>query len=166
MEQETHGASREEDQDRRDLLVFSVHDLRFAVSTNEVEEILRPLPVVPIPRLPAFVVGVVNCRGRVVAVLDLATLAGRDSEDSPRRLIVLRSGDLEAAIPASRIAGIKVFAESAIRDAPPRDEGHQMPYVTEWSEQEGVIHSIIDAVRLLDITQAEIQALCDAQQTK
>ena len=54
------------------LLVFDVQGSRYALTLEEVAEVLDPLPTFPIPRAPLYFHGAINFHGRIVSVLDLA----------------------------------------------------------------------------------------------
>jgi chemotaxis signal transduction protein len=87
---------------RGQLMLFSTtkppsgeRPVSFGLSISQVPEILVPLPLVPVPAAPAFVLGLVNWRDRPVPVLDLDARLRLSSEaDRSRgdqaRLIIAR----------------------------------------------------------------------------
>jgi purine-binding chemotaxis protein CheW len=52
-------------------LTFSLGRDSYGVPVLNVREIIRLCPITPVPRMPAYVKGVINLRGTVIAVLDL-----------------------------------------------------------------------------------------------
>ena len=56
-----------------EIVVFELGGQRFGVLAANVRELLRAVAVVPLPRAPAVVQGVINLRGRVIPVLDVRT---------------------------------------------------------------------------------------------
>ena len=54
------------------LVVFRLGKEEFGVNIHQVREIVRLVPITPIPRAPDFIEGVVNLRGQILAVMDLA----------------------------------------------------------------------------------------------
>jgi chemotaxis signal transduction protein len=84
------------------IVVFSTAEphpaertLSFGLSISQVPEILEPLPLVPVPAAPIFVLGLVNWRDWPVPVIDLAGRLGLASEANPSangqtRLIIAR----------------------------------------------------------------------------
>jgi len=54
------------------LVIFKLGVEEFGVEINQVREIVRVVPITPIPRAPDFIEGVVNLRGQILAVIDLA----------------------------------------------------------------------------------------------
>lgn len=72
------------------LLRLSVAGEVLAVPIDDVHEILKVRTMTPLPRTPAFVRGVMNLRGRVVPVIDLAARFGHESAVvGPRTCIVV-----------------------------------------------------------------------------
>lgn len=55
----------------REVLVFEVAGQRYGLPTEDVRELLRMVAVVPLPRAPAVIEGVINLRGRIVPVYDI-----------------------------------------------------------------------------------------------
>jgi len=60
--------------DRLPLLLFRLADEWYAIRIDDVREIYNEYSVTPIPRVPDFILGVVNIRGEIVSVTDLAVL--------------------------------------------------------------------------------------------
>ncbi len=65
------------------IVIFSIAEphpgeraLSFGLSISQVPEILEPLPMIPVPAAPVFVLGLVNWRDRPVPVIDLASRLG------------------------------------------------------------------------------------------
>jgi purine-binding chemotaxis protein CheW len=54
-----------------EVLVFQLDGQRFGLLATVVREVLRAVALVPLPRAPAIIEGVINLRGRIVPVLDL-----------------------------------------------------------------------------------------------
>lgn len=61
------------------LVVFRVGDEEFGVEINRVREIVRLVQITYLPKSLPFIEGVVNLRGQVVAVIDLAKRLGISS---------------------------------------------------------------------------------------
>jgi purine-binding chemotaxis protein CheW len=53
------------------LVIFEVETHLYAISIDHTRELLRAPTIVPFPRAPAVVEGIINIRGRLTPVLDL-----------------------------------------------------------------------------------------------
>jgi purine-binding chemotaxis protein CheW len=69
----------------KNLVGFTLDGVRYAVEIMQVREIIRPLPVVPIPHPPPAVLGVADHRGEVVPVLDVRARFGLAPQAPTRR---------------------------------------------------------------------------------
>ncbi len=98
----------------RQYLTFSVAGDAFAIPISVIKEIIEYRQPTEVPMMPAYTRGVINLRGRVVPVIDLAVRFGRArSEVSKRTCIVI----LEIAADGQRQdISVVVDAVSAVLD--------------------------------------------------
>jgi purine-binding chemotaxis protein CheW len=59
-----------------ELCAFRVGAEEYVIDLRRIREILQPLPIVPVPRAPEFVDGVMNLRGEVIPVVDVRKRLG------------------------------------------------------------------------------------------
>ena len=90
-----------------ELVVVRLGGCRYALPMASVAEVGRPPSLTRVPGLPAWVAGVANWRGRVLAVLDLRSLLAADSGDLDRRgrLVVLHHGGVRVGVLVESVAG-------------------------------------------------------------
>jgi chemotaxis signal transduction protein/ABC-type nitrate/sulfonate/bicarbonate transport system substrate-binding protein len=93
-------------------LTFSLHGQEFGLDILKVREIVGMQPTRPLPRMPADIRGVINLRGQVVPVLNLAARFGMsDFQPGERNCIVV----LETAGPRGRMTmGLAVESVSDV----------------------------------------------------
>ncbi|MBV7515937.1 chemotaxis protein CheW, partial [Pseudomonas sp. PDM25] len=97
-------------------LSFRVRQARYALPIELVREIIEYGQVTAVPMMPAFIHGVINLRGNVVPVLDLAARFGLDlTEPGKRTCIVIIELELDGNGQAQRI-GLVVDAVDAVLD--------------------------------------------------
>jgi len=77
------------------LLIFSLANEEFACRTDQVKEITRMMETITMPKAPTFIKGVINLRGKVIAVIDLARQLGLPSSEpgEESRIIVAEVED-------------------------------------------------------------------------
>ncbi|MCT2399814.1 chemotaxis protein CheW [Novosphingobium mangrovi (ex Huang et al. 2023)] len=74
----------------RELITFEIAGQIFALDIMAIREIRAWTPVTPMPRVPHYVAGVVNLRGTVLPVIDLAARLGwKPTEATPRHAIIV-----------------------------------------------------------------------------
>ena len=75
---------------RHELITFGIASQRFGIDIMTVREIRAWSPVTRLPRVPDYVAGVVNLRGAVLPVIDLAARLGwRPTDATPRNPIIV-----------------------------------------------------------------------------
>jgi len=75
----------------RQLVVFRIEKEQFGIGINDVREIIRMEDVTAMPGTEEYILGVINLRGKIVVVIDLAKklgVAAREKDKDTRVLIV------------------------------------------------------------------------------
>jgi purine-binding chemotaxis protein CheW len=98
---------------------FRLAGQELALPIGDVKETIRPRPVTPVFRTPPFVLGLINLRGEVVSVLDVARLlALRPTVVGPEtRVLVVQRGP-KAGILVDSLSEVRTLAEDSIRPPP------------------------------------------------
>jgi purine-binding chemotaxis protein CheW len=77
-------------QGSRELIAFRIGDQEFSVNIMSVREIRGWTPATPMPHAPSYVLGVINLRGAVLPIVDLAVRLGmKPAEPTPRHVIIV-----------------------------------------------------------------------------
>jgi purine-binding chemotaxis protein CheW len=106
-------------QELREVLVFEVESQRYGVAVADVREVLRAVPLTPLPRAPAIIEGIINLRGTIVPVLDIRQrfrLPGRPVEHTDHFLVAWTCERL-IALRVDRALGLVRIEASAIAQA-------------------------------------------------
>ena len=93
------------------LLAFELSGRRLAVPVEDLNTVVRAVAIAPLPHAPPFVEGVIDLRGRIVAVIDLRRRFGLPTVPlaldqrfvvvrTPRRAVALRVDSVEAVVAA------------------------------------------------------------------
>jgi len=85
---------------------FRVGGQELAVPIAQVQEVIRAVPVTRIPAAPAHVLGIMNLRGRVVPMLDMASLLGLAAVGENRFIVVCRRHDMLLGLLVESIAAM------------------------------------------------------------
>lgn len=62
------------------LVIFRLVKEEFGMDISQVREIIRMQNITPMPKAPEFIEGVINLRGQIIAVMDLARRFGLKAE--------------------------------------------------------------------------------------
>ena len=76
--------------DTLEIIAFRLHEQEFCVKTTTIREIRGWAPVTPMPHTPPYVLGLINLRGAVIPVIDMACRLGMPmTEPSERSAIIV-----------------------------------------------------------------------------
>jgi purine-binding chemotaxis protein CheW len=104
----------------RQLVIFKIAGEEFGVDINEVKEIIRWEDVTRIPNTESYIKGVINLRGSIVVVNDLAMKLGlptKDVDDDTRILVVEVDGNTVGMVVDSATEVLRLEGEK-VQDAP------------------------------------------------
>ena len=110
-----------DDAERLEILAFSLAGETYGVETCHVREVCQLKDLTAVPCTPPFVVGVMNLRGQILAIVDLREffqLPARGLTDL-NRVIVLRGGDNELGLLADSIDGLRSVRASDLQEGLP-----------------------------------------------
>jgi len=107
-------------QDRIELLTFRCGGRGFAVNIMDVREIRSWSEPTPLPHAPPFMKGMVNLRGSVLPVMDLAQRLGQEpTADDPRNvIIVIQNGTRVHGLLVDAVSDIVHPTDDQLQDVP------------------------------------------------
>jgi purine-binding chemotaxis protein CheW len=101
-------------------LVFSLCGETFAIGIRSIKEIIEYGQLTEVPMMPDLVRGVINLRGAVVPVVDLAVRFGRAPTEIARRTCIVII-EIEAQPDETQTIGVIVDAVNEVLDIPAHD---------------------------------------------
>lgn len=136
----------------REFFCFRLGDLRLGVPSEGVREVVRAGVLTPLPRTPAFLLGVAGHRGEVLPVIDLLRFLGKgEARVGPRtRLFVGISETFTAALVTDAIIGLRKIPVQHILPPPLGSDAnaeHLIGVVTETSDSMPL--TILDFARVM-----------------
>jgi purine-binding chemotaxis protein CheW len=100
---------------RKKIIMFTTTaepSLTFGLSLSQVPQILRPLPLMPVPGAPAAVLGLVEWRGVPLPVIDLSRSLGGAASSAHSRLLVARASTARLCV------ALPIYPQVNILDLP------------------------------------------------
>ncbi len=103
------------------LCTFRIGGEDYALDIMRIREIIRPLPITPVPRAPASVEGVVRLRGEVMPVLDVRKRLGLPASPATRRtrFLVVNVARRRIGLVVDEVCEVIRVPREEIRPAPP-----------------------------------------------
>jgi purine-binding chemotaxis protein CheW len=104
----------------RELITFEVEGQVFGLDIMAIREIRAWTPTTRLPRVPHYVAGVVNLRGTVLPVIDLAARLGwKATEPTPRHaIIVTQMGNQACGLIVDSVSDIVTVPADALQPPP------------------------------------------------
>lgn len=92
----------------RHYLIFSLDDQRYALPLSVVERVVRVVELVPMPKAPTAILGVVNIQGRIVPVISVRRQFGFEERepDLTDQLIIIAVENRATALLVDSVLGV------------------------------------------------------------
>jgi purine-binding chemotaxis protein CheW len=106
--------------DRRELITFCIGEQEFAVDIMSVREIRGWSPATPLPQTPDYMRGVINLRGAVLPIMDLAARLGLSINEISARsvIVVVNVGERQVGLLVDAVSDILTISPDAIQPPP------------------------------------------------
>ncbi|KQR69947.1 chemotaxis protein CheW [Rhizobium sp. Leaf341] len=103
-----------------EIIAFRLHDQEFCVRTTTIREIRGWGPATPIPHAPADMIGVMNLRGTVIPIIDLANKLGMKSTEPNERsaIVVAEVHGMAMGLVVDRVSDILTISERLLQPVP------------------------------------------------
>lgn len=136
----------------RELITFQVEGQVFALDIMAIREIRAWTPSTRLPRVPHYVVGVVNLRGTVLPVIDLAARLGWATvEATPRHaIIVTQIGTRQTGLIVESVSDIVTIDTDMLQPPPTTADSHVVPFLAGLAALEDQMVMVLDLDALRD----------------
>ena len=153
------------------LVTFQVGGEEYGVDIRRITEVVRPLKITPLPRMPEFIEGVVNLRGVIIPIVDLRKrfALSRIAENPRKMRMLITKGALPGASGAGReLLGVVVdgvnevlhIRKQEIEQAPEVAMGQHAGFITGMGKIGDRLVTLIDITKILNLQ--ERSALAEA----
>ena len=106
-----------------ELLTFRLADQEYALDIMSVREIRGWTHATPLPHAPHFMKGVINLRGTVLPVMDLALRLGLPAREQNERnvIIVVNLEDVQTGLLVNAVSDIVALSHDELQAPPQQD---------------------------------------------
>ncbi|MEM1348277.1 MAG: chemotaxis protein CheW [Myxococcota bacterium] len=139
----------EDEEASMSVLSFGIGEHRFAVTGEDVREIIRSPEITPIPGTPRHIMGIIVHRRQVVGVLDLLGWLQMNAyqEHDALRLVIVEHGDFIVALPTDQTTRIEEWSREQLSGVLPQTLPSRVRTYTKATRE----HAAGRATILLDI---------------
>ncbi|MEM8549461.1 MAG: chemotaxis protein CheW [Verrucomicrobiota bacterium] len=142
------------------IILFQLGDKRYGLDTSRVVEIVPMMPLREVPGTPPSVAGLMECRGRVIPVIDLCQLTvGRPAEPVlSTRTILVQAGEHHEQLIA--LMAEQVTDTLSVEEAELQDTGLRPPDAPHLGKVvKNEVGELVHCVEVDELLTPEIQAL-------
>jgi len=144
----------------RELITFTVGEQFFSVDIMAVREIRGWSPPTPLPQSPPFVTGVINLRGQILPIVDMAARLGlAPAQPTARHVIIVVSIDGRlVGVLVDAVCDIITLAPDALQPAPDLTGEAAASFVTGLITDEDRLVGLIALDRLIPPIEVDTEA--------
>ena len=136
-----------EKQERNEIAVFQLAHLVCGLNIADVQEINKDLDVTAVYQAPHYVAGIINLRGQIVTIIDLATRLGLKNQraNTGGRNVIVNTQNERIGLIVDEINDIISVENHQILPRPPNIDNSLRNYVR------GVVQQGSELVLILDV---------------
>ena len=137
--------------DTLQIVTFMVGNEQCGIHIMKVQEIIRVIGAVRVPKAPAYVGGVINLRGKIVPVIDLRNRMGKSVTEytDSSRIIVVDSGSRLAGLVVDAVIDVINLNHNEIEPCPAIDENTKSKYIKGIGKKDERLITILNLEDLL-----------------
>jgi purine-binding chemotaxis protein CheW len=151
MPQVIEEKQEQKEKQERNIVVFRLNGTPFALDIQNVQEIVQQSDIVSVPGAPPFILGIVNLRGRIMAVVDTKRLLGIGETSTDKVLVMVAQIDEHlvgfTVDEVEQVARIASDAVEPVSNLISSEEARKIEGVLRLG---GKLVLLLDANRLLD----------------
>ncbi len=134
-------------------LSFYSADVEYAVNIKYVTDIIKLLPITFLPKLPSYIKGIINLRGKIVPVIDIRMRFGKENADytDAACIIVMEYTNIVVGILVDSVAEVTDIKTSSIMQPPKNNNSELNRFVSGISNQNGKVKLLINSMELFEV---------------
>lgn len=142
---------QEEDTQKGRFLTFSLGKESYGIEIMYVTEIIGIQTVTQIPELPEYVKGIINLRGKIIPVMDVALRFKKEPRAYNDRtcIIVVDISDLSIGLIVDSVSEVVSIPEQDIVDPPQMNKGQNNRYIKNIGKVGNDVKLLLDCEKLL-----------------
>jgi len=144
-------------------LTFKLAEEEYGLEITKVQEIIGLMPITKVPRVPDYMRGVINLRGRIIPTVDLRAKFGLEQvEDTERTCIIVvevasSKGKINVGTIVDQVAEVLDIAPDEIDQAPEFGTNLQTDFILGVGIVKGSVKILLDIDAVL--TTEEVQTV-------
>jgi purine-binding chemotaxis protein CheW len=141
------------DAETEKYLSFYSTDVEYAVNIKYVTDIINLLPITFLPKIPKYIKGIVNLRGKIIPVIDIRMRFGKETIDYTESacIIVMEYSDITVGILVDAVAEVSDIETASIMTPPKSNSTDASRFVSGISQKNNKVKLIINSMSLFEV---------------
>jgi purine-binding chemotaxis protein CheW len=137
--------------DTRQFIIFTIDNQDYGIDVLNSKEIIMVNDLTMIPEAPFFIKGVIDLRGEIVPIIDIAKCFNINSKerDGARKVIIISINNVLIGIEVSEVREIIRINQEDIAEVPDITKKINKNYIEGVAKQEGKILILLDIKQIL-----------------
>ena len=133
------------------FLTFFLDEEEYGLEILKVQEIIGLMSITRVPRMPDFVRGVINLRGKVIPIVDLRTKFRMERiEDTEQTcIIVVQTQGVQFGVVVDRVSEVVDLDSESIEEAPEFGADIDTQYILGMGKTGSRVRILVDIDRVL-----------------
>lgn len=133
------------------FLSFFLGDEEYAIEILKVQEIIGLMSITPVPKMPDYIRGVLNLRGKIVPIMDLRMRfnfkAIEDTEETC--IIVLQDEDYQMGVVVDKVSEVADIESNQIEEVPSVGVAGKSDFLSGIGKVKDSVRMIVDVHEVL-----------------
>ena len=137
------------------FITFGLGREKFGIAIDKVKEIIADYEIVPLPRTPDFIEGIISLRGDIIPVVEMRArfdMPPRE-DDEETRVIVLEMREFAVGVQVDNVYEVLKLSEDAIEPPPKFMAGLKGDYIDGVAEAKGRLTIILNLDEIFSTTE-------------
>ncbi len=137
-------------------LIFHLGAEEYGVPIQSVKEIIRIMDITTIPKMPVFLKGVINLRGKIIPIMDLRLKFGFDEREYNSRTCIIvaeiatADSKRQMGVVVDAVSEVLNIQKSEIEPPPQYDAGSDVEFLIGMGKVKGKVILLVDIQNVLD----------------
>lgn len=139
----------------KQLCTFHVGKGYFGIPVEQVQEVVRPQPITPVPLAPKVIRGLINLRGQILTAIDLRYRLGLGELGDPTNLmnVVVRTDDTPVSFLVDEIGEVLDVDEDTFEAPPETLQGAMRELIGGAYKLEGRLLLALSTARTVNLSE-------------
>ncbi len=137
-------------------LTFGLAEERYGIGILDVKEIIEMADIRPLPRMPDFIKGVINLRGKVIPIIEMRQKFGMEFVEYTDRTCIIvveisaLKGSAYMGIVVDKVFDVAIVTEDEIQDTPDFGNSVNIDYITGIAKKKNYVIILLDIDQILN----------------